>query len=95
MGRKRRNEEKIALQNKKKLNSIDKNAVGISNVNFFISENLTSLNSKLAFNCRKLKRDGEIEKCYTVIGIVHIAINNKSMKIYHIKSSGTLSRACL
>ena len=30
-----------ALRNKKKLKSIDKNAVGISNANLFISENLT------------------------------------------------------
>ena len=46
-----------ALRNKKKLNSIDKNAIGIPNANFFISENLTPANSKLAFNCRKLKRE--------------------------------------
>ena len=47
-----------ALQNKKKLKSIDKNAIGIPNANLFISENLTPTNSKLAFNCQKLKRDG-------------------------------------
>ena len=61
-----------ALQNKKKLKSIDKNAIGIPNANLFISENLTPASSKLAFNCRKLKRDGEIEKCYTINGIVHV-----------------------
>ena len=55
-----------ALQNKKKFKSIDKNAVGISNENLFISENLTPASSKLAFSCQKLKRDGEIEKCYTI-----------------------------
>ena len=55
-----------ALQNKKKFKSIDKNAIGISNENLFISENLTPANSKLAFSCQKLKRDGEIEKCYTI-----------------------------
>ena len=62
-----------ALQNKKKLKSIDKNAKGIPNANLFISENLTPANSKLALNCQKLKRDGEIEKCYTINGIAHIA----------------------
>ena len=51
-----------SLRNKKKLKSIDKHAIGIPNANLFISENLTPANSKLAFNCRKLKRDGEIEK---------------------------------
>ena len=55
-----------ALQNKKKFKSIDKNAIGISNENLFISENLTPASSKLAFSCQKLKRDGEIEKCYTI-----------------------------
>ena len=59
-----------AQRNKKKLKSIDKNAIGIPNANLFISENLTPANSKLAFNYQKLKRDGEIEKCYTINGIV-------------------------
>ena len=71
--------------NKKKPKSIDKNAAGVPNANLFISEKLTPLNSKLAFDCRTLKRDGEIEKCYTINGIVHIAKNNKLMKIYHLK----------
>ena len=75
-----------ALRNKKKLKSIDKNVVGIPNANLFISENLAPANSKLVFNCRKLKRDGEIEKCYTINGIVHIVINNKLMKLYHLKN---------
>ena len=75
-----------ALQNKKKLNSINKNAIGIPIANLFISENVTPVNSKLEFNCRKLKRDGEIEKCYTIYGIVHIAKNYKLMKIYHLKN---------
>ena len=74
-----------ALRNKKKLKSIDKNAIGIHNANLFISENLTSANNKLTFNCRKLKIDGEIEKCYTINGIVHIVKNNKLLKLYHLK----------
>ena len=74
-----------ALRNKKKLKSIDKNAIGIHNANLFISEKLTPLNSKLALNCRKLKRDGEIQKCYTINGIVRISKKNKIMKIYHLK----------
>ena len=35
-----------ALQNKKKLKSIDENAIGIPNANLFISENLIPENSK-------------------------------------------------
>ena len=71
-----------ALRNKKKLKSNDKNATGIPNKNLFIKENLTLLNSKLPFICQKLKRDGEIEKCYCTNGIAHIAKNVKLMKIY-------------
>ena len=74
-----------ALRNKKKLRSIDKNVIGIPNANLLISENLTPLNSKLVFNCRKLKRDSKIEKCYTINRIVRIAKDNKLMKIYHLK----------
>ena len=76
---------KHCLWNKKKLKSIDKNVIGIPNVNLFISENLTPVNSKFVFNCLKLKTEGEIEKCYIMNGIVHIAKNNKLMKIYHLK----------
>ena len=74
-----------ALRKKRKLKAIDKNAIGICNANLFISENLTPTKSKLAFNCRNLKRDVEIEKGYTINGIVHIVKNNKLMKLYHLK----------
>ena len=74
-----------ALQNKKKLKSIDKNAIGIPLANLFISENLTPVNSKFTFNYRKLKRDGEFEKCCTTNGIFHIAKNYKFMKTYNLK----------
>ena len=76
---------KHCLRNKKKLKSIDKNVIGIPNTNLFISENSTPVNSKFTFNCLKLKTEGEIEKCYTMNGIVHIAKNNTLMKIYHLK----------
>ena len=69
-----------AMQNKNKLQSIDKNTIDIPNVNLFISDN-----SKLAFNCQKLKRDCEIEKCYTINGIFTSQENNKLLKIYHLK----------
>ena len=55
----------IALRSKKKHKSIQKNAIGVPNANLFISENLTPVNSKLAFNCQKLKRNNEIEKSNT------------------------------
>ena len=69
----------------KKVKSIDENTKGVPNANLFISENLIPLNIKLAFICRKLKRDGKIERCYTTNGIVHVAKTNKLMKIHHLK----------
>ena len=48
--------------NRKKFKNIDRSSIGLTNSNkIFINENLTPTNSKLAFHCRKLKRDGHIE----------------------------------
>ena len=47
---------KLALQNRKKLTSVDKSKVSIENEIYF-NENLTPYNSKLSYLCRKLKRD--------------------------------------
>ena len=52
------------LQNKEKLKSIDKNSIAIPDGNLLTDENITPANIKLAFNCRKLKKDSKIEKCY-------------------------------
>ena len=57
-----------------------------------ISVPLTPVNSKLALKCRKLNIDGKFEKCCTINRIVHIAKNNKLIKIYHIKD---LPRVCV
>ena len=70
-----------ALRNKKKLKSIDKNAVGGPNANLFIIEYLTPANSKFALNFRKLKRDGNSEKCCTLNLTVHLVKSNALMKL--------------
>ena len=72
-------------RNMVKLKSIDKNAVGIPTAKSFVRENLTPVHSELAFNCQKLKKDGEIEKWHTINGIVHIVKNKKFKKLYHLK----------
>lgn len=61
-----------SLRNKKKAKCIDKNAVGIPNAKLFVKENLTPVNSKSTFNCQSLKKDIEVDKHYTINGIVHI-----------------------
>ena len=46
---------KQALCNRKKLKSIGKSTLGFNN-DVLINENLTPVNKKIAYNCRKLKR---------------------------------------
>ena len=42
------------------------------NTKIFLNGNLTKSNHKLAFNCRKLKRERLISKAYSSNGIIHI-----------------------
>ena len=41
-----------------------------------MNENLTPVNNKIAFHCRKLKRNGQIDKTYSRDGVMHIANSN-------------------
>ena len=66
---------KQALYNRKKLKSVDKSTLGLTN-DVFINKNLTPVNNRIAYNCRKLKRQNLISKTYTVHGTVHL-ISNK------------------
>ena len=45
---------KQALYNRKKLKSIDKSTLGLTN-DVFINKNLTPVDNRIAYNCRKLK----------------------------------------
>ena len=44
--------------------------------NIFTNENLTPMNNKIPFHCRKLKRNGQINKTYSRDGVIHIASSN-------------------
>ena len=66
---------KQALYNRKKLKPIGKSTLGFNN-DVFINENLTPVNNKIAYNCRKLNRQNLILKTYTINGTVHIVSNN-------------------
>ena len=68
---------KSALKNRKKLRSVDANKLGLPRTSkVFINENLSPYFSKIAFNCRKLKRAGKIMKVYSHEGIIHICKNS-------------------
>ena len=80
---------KKALINRKKLITMDKSSLGLSN-DVFINENLTPQNGKIYFHCRQLKRIRKIENTYTRDGIVQIASpdieGGKHVKIFHMNS---------
>ena len=58
--------------------------ISLSNSNnVFVNENFTRTNSKLAFQYRKLKRDGHIEKTYTRDVVLYIQ-HGKMYKILHV-----------
>ena len=75
-----------ALRNRKKLKSLDCKAKKLPKSSFYISENLTPMNSKLSYLCRELRRANLLQSCYTINGIVHITgnrVGNKTRKIFH------------
>ena len=59
-----------------------------SSDNIFINENLTRMNNKIAFHCRKLKRNGQIDKNHSRDGVIRIARSNirdgEIIKILHM-----------
>ena len=52
-----------------------KSALGLTN-DVFINEILTPVNNRIAYNCRKLKRQNLISKTYTINGIVYLISTN-------------------
>ena len=81
---------------RKKLKLIVKSSLGLNN-NVFVNENFTPVNSKIVYNCRKLKRNNLISKTYTVNGTVHLISDQKKKwetsentryKIAHLFASG-------
>ena len=79
---------KNALYKRKQLRAIDKTSIGLRNATIFVNENLTPENNKIAYHCRKLKRDGTISKTYTSNGTNIICCNlikdEKPQKVYHV-----------
>ena len=81
-----RKHAKKALINKKGLININKFSLRLSSSDYiFMKENLTPMNNKIAFHCRKLKRNEQIDRGYSRDGVIHIANGNimrKSLKYY-------------
>ena len=69
------------LANANKLNNIDKTSVGLTSetAKIYVNVHLTPHNSKLAFHCRKLKRENKIKKISTRKGII---------KIFYVEDGG-------
>ena len=65
---------KKALIDRKGLLNINQPSLGLSSSDYiFMNENLTPVNNKVAFHCRKLKRNGSIDKTYLKDVVIHIA----------------------
>ena len=82
---------KKALINRKSLKNIDKSSIALSNSSdIFINENLTPTNSKLTFHCRKLKREGFVDRNFSRDGVVCITSKNvqnrKTIKVLHFNT---------
>ena len=80
---------KDALYKRKQLKNIDKAALEMQNdAMLFLNENLSEENNKIAFLCRKLKREGVITNTYTANGIVRLSCvsikNGRIQKVPHI-----------
>ena len=68
---------KKALINRKGLVIINKSSRSLSSFdNTFINENLAPVNNKIAFHCRKLKRNGQIDKTSSRDKVIHTASSN-------------------
>ena len=79
---------KDVLYNRKKLKTINKEALEMEKVMPFLNENLSEGNNKIAFFCWKLKREGVILNTYSVNGIIRLSCNKISngrvQKVPHI-----------
>ena len=68
---------------------MDKLALGFTS-DVFINENLTTMNNRIAYNCRKRHHQNLISKTYTVNGVVHLISNNikrgKPVKVLHMQT---------
>ena len=74
----------IALEKKKQLMSLNKTELGFKpDVALYISENLTPLNQRLAWQCRELKRARLIHSCWSSKGVVKIrrTMNERALSI--------------
>ena len=69
-----------ALDNWNKLSNLDNNDVGLppTTGNIFINSHLTPYASKIAYQCRQLKKKGKIKKLSTNKGIVKIKLMDDS-----------------
>ena len=73
------------------MKNIDRTSVGLGkSYGIFINENLTQTNDKIAFHCRKLKRNGRINKTNSKDGIVQIVSkdieNGKKIKAMYMNT---------
>ena len=68
----RKNCKKFYLTRKNLAVLITANTIFTQNTKSFANQNLTTMNESICYNCRKLKRSGLINGCFSRDGIVRI-----------------------
>lgn len=64
--------------------SIDNKGKNLSNARFFISENLTPMNSNIDFECQELRKADFLQNMYTVDGILYVSGSRMEKKVMEI-----------
>ena len=70
----------------KNIMSIDNKGKNLSNARFSISENLTPMNSNIAFERQELRKADFLQNMYTVDGILYVSgsrVEKKGMEIFY------------
>ena len=73
-----------ALYNRQKLKTIDKATLEMGKAMHFLNGNLSRENNKIAFLCRKLKREGMIVNTYSANGIICLSCKRWIQKVPRI-----------
>ena len=65
---------KEALINRRKLKSFDASAIGLNNATIYFNENLTPVNSDIAYRCRLLRKEKKNENTLSKDGVNYIVL---------------------
>ena len=76
---------KDALINRRKLKALDISAIGLDNATIYFNENLTAINSDIAYRCRLLRKVKKIDNTFSKDGTNYIIMkkDDRPLRITH------------